>query len=396
MFKMNHLTLYIYRWQAKLLLLIFAVLKCTVLSAQSYQTITPSSPARDFYLTNTGLTHVDGFHLPSAINSQIEEGFSVDVTFSTVGLSSSDKILVFGIGMNPSNNTFDSAIMVYIKNQQVIIERRISTPTGDQTFAIPSWNTQLYNYGVSNVRMYFWVTEYATKMYLFEGSTNLAQDDSNRTCELQFYGMNSSRAKDFLADTGNGTPSIVVPRHAPFSITTLTIESFKSNVTGSPFEANAIQGRETTASGSLADCNCSGSTTEQQVSVPYLDHQPLDLEDEQFKDLPISYSTAYDLPRFEEAINERQPVLFGASPVPTADWVTINANIPQEDSGTLEIIDMTGRSVYHQAINAQVGENQYRISLKGLSLTSGLYFVRLRLKKTLYDPTLYRTKVILK
>ncbi len=373
----------------------------STLHAQTSLTVTPSSPTRDFYLTATGLTHVDGFHLPTGITNQIGDGFSVDVTFSTVGMSASTgKTLVFGIGMNPSSNTFNNAIMVYIEKQQLIVERRISTPNnGDQTFSMPSWNTQMYQYGKSNVRLYFWINEYAMKMYMFEGTTNLTQNDPKRTCELQFYGMNSSRAKSFLTNTSNGTASIVVPRRSPFTITTLTITPAKTNVTGSPITVNAVQGGEATDPVTLTDPSGTVALRENAVSVPYANQLPLDVNSSTFDDLPTSYPVSYDLSVVETTQVDPRTPSFWVSPVPTNDHIMVNMLATQHNTGQLEILDLNERIIYRQTVEMQEGHNQYKVSLKAQSLAAGMYLVRLRISGDMNmdkSSNLYILKVILK
>jgi len=215
--------------QWRMLLLMAAVLgnMSLVASAQSSMTITASTPSADYTYSQT--ISADGFYLPASIDNQIGSGFSIDVTFSTVGLTPSAKHLVFGIGREGSS-THHHGINVFIKNGQIIVERRINTSNGIKTFVMPSWNTQMYNYGVSNVRMYFWITDHAMKFYLFEGTTDLTQNDPNRTCELQFYGMYSSELKNFLTNASANTDlSIITSRNSSaFSITNLVVSRLQA------------------------------------------------------------------------------------------------------------------------------------------------------------------------
>lgn len=364
------------------------------LNAQTSLTITPSSPTRNFYIT---ATNNDGFYLPADIKNQIGNGFSVDVTFSTVGMSASTgKTLIFGVGMSNSG-TYHHAIHVYIQNQQLIVERRVSTPNnGDQTFSMPSWNTQMYQYGKSNVRLYFWINEYAMKMYMFEGTTNLTQNDTKRTCELQFYGMNSSRAKSYLTNISNGTASILVPRRESY-FTTLTITTAKTNVTGSPITVNAVQGGEAADPVSLTDPNETLALRENKVSVPYANQVSLDVNSSAFDHLPTSYSVSYDLPLAETTQADTRSPQFSVSPVPTDDRVLIDLMAPQHADGRLEIVDIMGRTVYQQAITMEEGRNQYSVSLKAKALSAGLYLVRIHeLGRNTNGTRIYMAKAILK
>jgi len=226
-----------------LLLAIWFVAANTAYSQRALTiTKTPPTPS-NFITTVTGYAgNVYGFHLPSTVKNLIGDGFSVDMTFNTNGLNNTTKYFLFGVVMHTSASTYNNVLMVYIQNQQLIVERRVNTPTGDKTFSIPSWNNQLFNYGVSSVRLNFWIDAYAMKMYLFEGTTDLTQNDVKRACEFQFYGMTDSRIKSFLTTSSNGMPSIIVPRDASY-FTQATITTARE-IAASPFIADAIQGLE--------------------------------------------------------------------------------------------------------------------------------------------------------
>lgn len=229
------------RGSVHLLLLMTLLVSGNIMYGQRTLTITSAS-AQTFTATGTAYGTAYGFHLPTTLKNSIGDGFSVDMTFSTSELGTTIKHFLFGVGMNPNGNTFNDALMVYIQNQQLIVERRVSTPSGNKTFSIPSWNNQLFNYGVSNMRLYFWIDAYAMKMYMFEGTTDLTQNDVKRACEFQFYGMTDSRVKSFLTASGNGTPSILVPKNSSY-FTSATITTAREIAT-SPITADAVQGLE--------------------------------------------------------------------------------------------------------------------------------------------------------
>ncbi|MDJ1470289.1 T9SS type A sorting domain-containing protein [Xanthocytophaga flava] len=347
--------------------------------AQSSLTVEPSSTT-NFYLIERDYRNVYGYYLPETIRNQIGSGFSVDVTFSTVGSNPAEKLLLFGIGMQPSTYSFNNALMVYIYNGQLIVERRVDTPTGHQTFAIPSWNTQMYDYDVPNVRLYFWVNEYAMKMYMFHGETDLTQNDTNRRCELQFYGMNSSLIKSYLTNPRNGILSLVAPSRpgsdgSTFYISRLTISTAKASVTGSPIDANAVQGKEPSAvTARIAtglDCNCQPSDLPSNLAI----NKPLDINEAQFKNLPTSYPTQPSSGA-KTIISDPEKPRMVVMPVPTDDQLTIHLKGIGPCVGKLEILDIYGRVVYQQKIKQESDEKQFSISLKNSGLSYGIYIVR--------------------
>jgi len=370
-------------------LLIAFLIATHILDAQNPFVIT-SSTSSDFTITDVG----EGFHLPNIITNQIGNGFSVDATFNTTGLNANDKTFIFGVGMHPSGSFF-SVLMVYIQNRQVIVERLVSTPSGNQLFAMPSWNTTMYEYGKSNVHLYFWIDDLAMKMYMFEGSTNLANADVKRTCELQFYGMNSSLVKEFLTNTGNGTAAIIVPQMAAYFVET-AIDTARA-IKRSPIPVDAVQGGE---GDTLNYPMCGGGsllaenpTTIQPMTMKMNSKKPLNPTNPAFKNLPTSYPVIVHSE--QQVVVEDDPVNhLSVSPVPTNDRILIDMTAEQSTNGRLEIVDMMGRTVYQQAVVIDAGRNQYNVSLKAQALSVGLYLIRLQV----FDENTrwYTAKVILK
>ncbi len=372
--------------------MIICLLTCLqVVYAQNPFEIT-SSTSSDFTLS----AGRKGFHLPSTITNQIGNGFRVDAMFNTIGLNANDKIFVFGIGTSLSG-TFYKVIEVYIQNRQIIVERRVNTPSGEQLFAMPTWNTTMYEYGKSNVHLYFWIDDYAMKMYMFEGTTDLANADLKRTCELQFYGMKNSLAKTYMTNGANGTVSIVVPQNESYFVHTEI--STAQDITRTPIDMNAVQGGEKAI---LNYPLCSSSlqsdeeVTLRSTSPKYENNKPLNPNSPEFKNLP----TAYAITENTELKTIDQEVLtnrLSVSPVPTDDRLSIDLIALQSTEGRLEIVDMMGRTVYKQAIYIEEGRNQYNVSLKGQALSAGLYLVRVQELGGNTNVARFRTaKVVLK
>ncbi|HMO38145.1 MAG TPA: T9SS type A sorting domain-containing protein [Saprospiraceae bacterium] len=380
-------------------LLFFSIIICLltglqVAHAQSPFVIT-SSTSSNFTLTSGR----QGFYLPSAITNQIGNGFRVDATFNTTGLNANDKIFVFSVGTSLLD-TFHSVINVFIENQQVIIERRVNTPSGEQLFAMPTWNTTMYEYGKNNVHLYFWIDDYAMKLYIFEGSTDLANADVKRTCELQFYGMKNSLAKTYLTDTANGTVSIVVPQTEFYFVRTEI--STAQNITRTPIDMNAVQGGEKAilnwplCSSSLQSDEKVALRSTAVAETIYENNEPLDPTSPEFKNLPISYAIIENTEskKVDHAVFTTHLLV---SPVPTDDQVLIDLTAVQATKGRLELVDMMGRTVYQQTIRIEEGRNQYQVSLKERALSAGLYLVRVQELGENNDSTrFYTAKVILK
>lgn len=376
--------------------IIICLLTCMqVAYAQNSFVISPIT-SNNFSVSELG----NGFNLPSAITNQIDSGFMVDATFNTTGLTPTTKTFIFGVGMKPSGS-FSSVIMVYIQNRQVIVEKRVSTPSGDQLFAMPSWNTTMYEYGKNNVHLYFWVDDYAMKMYMFEGSTDLANPDVKRTCELQFYGMKNSLTKAFLTNTANGTASIVVPQNESYFVSTEI--STAQDVTRTPIDMNAVQGGEKIilnyplCSSSLQSDEEIASRSTETAETEYEPNKPLDPTSPEFMNLPTSYAIIENTA--SEAIDNATMLRnrLSVSPVPTDDQLYVDLMALQAANGRLEILDMMGRTVYQQAIRIEEGRNQYQVSLKEQALSAGLYLVRVQELGGNTNAARFRTaKVILK
>lgn len=65
----------------------------------------------------------------------------------------------------------------------------------------------------------------------------------------------------------------------------------------------------------------------------------------------------------------------GLFPNPASNSLTVLVDLAGASTGTLSFLDMTGRTVHQQQVNA--GREQLDLDLEGLGLTSGVYLVRL-------------------
>lgn len=75
-------------------------------------------------------------------------------------------------------------------------------------------------------------------------------------------------------------------------------------------------------------------------------------------------------------INENaQSGFIGLMPNPASDELTVALDMAGAAKGTLSFVDMTGRTVFSQAVNA--GDKQLTFSLGKMGITSGVYLVRL-------------------
>jgi PKD repeat protein len=63
-------------------------------------------------------------------------------------------------------------------------------------------------------------------------------------------------------------------------------------------------------------------------------------------------------------------------PNPTTNRITVDLDLAGSSSGTLSFLDMTGRTVFSQAVNA--GEKTLEMDLGRLGITSGVYLVQLK------------------
>ena len=63
-------------------------------------------------------------------------------------------------------------------------------------------------------------------------------------------------------------------------------------------------------------------------------------------------------------------------PNPASNSLTVALNMAGASTGTLTFLDMTGRTVYSQVVNAN--EEQLQFDLGKMGLTSGVYLVRLK------------------
>ena len=64
------------------------------------------------------------------------------------------------------------------------------------------------------------------------------------------------------------------------------------------------------------------------------------------------------------------------TPTPASNSLTVALDMAGAPTGTLTFLDMTGRSVYSQAVYAN--EEQLHFDLGKMGLTSGVYLVRLK------------------
>ncbi|MFT4535422.1 MAG: hypothetical protein ACJA1A_000959 [Saprospiraceae bacterium] len=76
-----------------------------------------------------------------------------------------------------------------------------------------------------------------------------------------------------------------------------------------------------------------------------------------------------------QEISQIESISINPNPVSLGENILVNVDLNQSVDMNLQIIDITGKTVHNQSVNAAVGNNE--INIDSQSLNSGMYFVKL-------------------
>lgn len=210
--------------------------------AYSQTQVISSTATPDFTITNDpsfpGITEYGYYIIPDlAQKTNLVQGFQAEVSFDPRFFLKTPGAIndLFGIGLYDGTK-LTHLVNVKVKDGQLLIYRALRG-TNQNLALTPSWNQHMISYDFAASLIFrLSIDSFSMKIYVYNPAK---YDPKVQTCELLFWGMMASYAKE-LIQTNTGRPVLLLPHSGPY------FEEGKFTKTGhvniSPPDSNAVTG----------------------------------------------------------------------------------------------------------------------------------------------------------
>ncbi len=308
----------------------------------------------------------------------LSEGFEFRVLINTDILVAGTAYNIFTIGFylpgenNPQVGQFCAVIKLALLDGDLVVFRVIDDP--EQMFPLRLWKSNMVpeNQGIRTIK--FNIDSFATKIYNYDPT----QGYSNaQVCELSFWGLLASEAGRTFEDPCwmGAVPAVLLPVYQnqfvsahlfPFSRVITSPPSSNPVTGGTPASPQSKAAVQQSCSSCLAD----------SLSPPK--KKNIDRRLVKLPKMPRYLSTTAVVAKDKKKQTGLSSFKWNIYPNPTKDKITLEINSPDNLDAGIELTDQQGREVYTGNISLVKGINRQTISLRGLSLSAGIYFIRMR------------------